>query len=156
MSHTIIQLGAALFRDLQYAAIDPKKRCYFIFRALNKYLTVTESAGVALIRYPTTNEHTQKLTYCGPEQGKMEKWLQERIAVTVEATVANIDTTPPVFSYAKTQLLPYMNGLLIIWHQNELDTSDEHHNVLVEYLEAISYVEENERLYFYRNERAFE
>lgn len=51
MSHTKMQLGSSLFRDLQFAAIHPKKRHYFIFRALNKYSSMMSAPGGALIRY---------------------------------------------------------------------------------------------------------
>jgi len=155
-SHMKLQLGSSLFRDLQYAAIHPNKRNYFIFRAFNKYLAMTESSGVALIRFSAGYESAYKLAYCGPEQAEMEKWLQERIVKTADATIGNINGAPSVFSNARMQFLPFNNGLLIIWHRKQLDIFDEHHKVLLDYLEAISYVEKNEQLHFYDQEKPFE
>src|SRR5690625_2194788 len=156
MSDMRIQLGAALFRDLQYAAIQPEKRDFFIFRSLNKYVSMMGATGVALVRYSEYNVDACKIAYCGPNQLEVENWLHERVSSSVELTIANLNTLPTALSHTKTQFTPYDDGLLIIWHHKKIDIFDKHHTLLLDGLKAISYVEKQEQLYFYDTERLFD
>ncbi|MEI3613076.1 helix-turn-helix domain-containing protein [Pseudogracilibacillus sp. SO30301A] len=156
MSSMKKQFASLLIQDLQRAAIHSKKRHYFIFRALNKYISMTDALGVALIRYADHYENAYKTIYCGSEQTWMKKWLQNRVATSIELTVANLSKVPTIFSDANVKIMPYTNGVQIIWYLNNLDISDDDHKNILNHLEAISYVEEKEKQYFYGTDRAFE
>lgn len=156
MSQMKSKLAPSLFRDLQYAAIYPNKRHYFIFRSLNKYLSMTEAIGVALIRYATRDVNEYKVIYCGQDQAKMDHWLNGRVVPSMDVTIANLDRTPSIFPNAKTQFIPYEEGLFVIWHHHEITIFDEFHKTLSDYLKAISYIEKSEQTYFFNTEQPFE
>lgn len=156
MSQLNGQLWSSLLHDIECAATYPKKRHFFLYRAINKYITMIEALGIVLIRYSVHHDYPYEIIYSGPDKTKMDQWLKERVTSSVDMTVTNLEKAPPIFSQAKTKFFPYPSGLLIIWHMREFDIFDEDHKQLLNYLQAISEIEKNEKLYFYDVDQPFE
>src|SRR5699024_7442372 len=104
-----------------------------------------------------TNNNSPDIRYVGSQKNTMEKWLQERLASTAELTAKNIKASTDFLNAIQTEVIPYNeDALFVVWHTPKTSTlSFNNQQRSLEYLQTIAYIEQNESLYFYRNNDAF-
>lgn len=148
-------LSASFIHDLEHAAVYAEKRKYFLQRALHKYIAIKGASAIAFIRFAPFFERGYSLIYVGENKQQTLKWLEGRLTDKILTTLSNLSDLNKFFSET-VQLSSYDNGILITWYYSTMPSNDAEEKILLEGLQALSYVEENEHVYFYDKAKPFE
>src|SRR5699024_10928716 len=143
-----INIDALLLRDLEYAAMNFKKRNYFLYRALHKYCSFNKLSAISYIRFSPILVNGHDILYVGPEQDAFHKWVQPLIAESLEKTLVNFSNTNWNLPLKAGTISTYEQGILITWSNQNNEQNKTVTHLFFEGLKAISYVELNEYKYF--------
>lgn len=153
---TSIKTNTLLMRDLENAAIYLNKRHYFLYRALNKYVSFNQLRAIAFIRFSPLLKQNYEIIYVGPDKDSFTKWIEPLIADTVDMTLMNIANSKAKQALQTNKLSSYERGIIISWPAQHTNFDQALEQLLYEGLKAISYVEQKEYEYFYEIGTPFE
>src|SRR5690625_1383012 len=142
------RIESLIMRDLEYAAMYLEKRNYFISRALTKYIACSNLYAISYIRFTSTAKGGYHIITVGAERGNIRRWLQPLVTDTVASTLTNITHVRTTIPFQQQIIDTYDEGIIISWPQKEHERTFLSQLVL-DGLQAISYVEWKEDEYFY-------
>lgn len=142
--------------DLERAAMHDKKRSYFLYRALHKYIAFNKLQAISLIRFSPLLKKGYEVIYVGVEKKSFQQWIQPLVTDSLKQTMMNITNATWDLPLRTGVISSYDQGIVISWTDRHEEINEMLEQLMFEGLKAISYVEQKEYEYFYEAGLPFE
>lgn len=143
------KIDSLLMRDLEHAAMNLEKRNYFLARALTKYIGINKLNAISFIRFSPIFSTNYIALHIGSEKDTIKQLLDPLIEPTLDKTIENISVAKFPEHLGTVKIKTYEHGIIISWLQQPNVPSEQLEHLLIEGLQAVSFVEIKEHEYFY-------
>lgn len=151
-----LRMETLVMRDLENAAMHFEKRNYFLSRALHKYIAFNKLHAISFIRFSPLLKKGYDIVYAGVEQETFLQWIQPLIASSVDHTMMNIANASWNIPLRTGAISSYEHGIMISWMEQQGHRNESLEQLLLQGLEAISFVELKEYDHFFEVGTPFE